>query len=133
MAGREQVTEHLTTSIEVKEVTRESLGRRAPHQLAVDMVRDSRIRAGRVTPVGTSRPFFETRRWNIRRAEFEQEAMQRVGATFPQDSRVEPEMRRMVQRLLEPAFDDPVLNQLPAGEVDGYRQAFDGVPFVKFF
>jgi hypothetical protein len=132
VAGREQVTEHLTTSVEVKEVTRQSLGRRAPHQLAEDMVRDHRIRAGRVTPVGTVRPYFETVRWRIRRAEFERDAMQRVGATSPQDPRVDAEMRRMVQRLLERAFDDPVLNQLPAGEADGYRRAFDGVRFVEF-
>lgn len=132
VAGRVQVTEHLTASVEVKEVTRQSLGRRAPHQLAVDIVRDHRIRAGRVTPAGTARPYFETLRWRIRRAEFEQEAMQRIGATVPQDPRVEPEMRRMVQRLLEPAFDDSVLKQLPAGEADNYRRAFDGVRFVEF-
>jgi hypothetical protein len=132
VAGREQVTEHLTVSVEVKEVTRQSLGRRAPHQLALDIVRDHRIRAGRVTPVGAARPYFETLRWRIRRAEFEQEAMQRVGATVPEDPRVEPEMRRMVQRLLEPAFDDLVLERLPAGEADNYRRAFDGVRFVQF-
>ena len=133
IAGREQVTERLTTSVEVKEVSRASLGRRAPHQLAVDIVRDHRIRASRVTPVGTARPYFETLRWRIRRAEFQRDAMQRVGATLPEDPRVEPEMRRMVQSLLEPAFNDHVLNQLPAGEADNYRRAFNGVRFVEFF
>jgi hypothetical protein len=59
--------------------------------------------------------------------------MQRVGATRPQDPRVEPEMRRMVQRLLESAFDDSILKQLPAGEADNNRRAFDGVRFVEFF
>lgn len=133
VAGVETTTEMTVASFEVKEISTASLGRRGPHQLAIDIVLDSLARSRRVAPVGAQRPFFETFRWRIRRTELAQRAARNLGITDTADPHVEPEMRRIVEGMLRSAFDDPALNGLSASERDGYRRAFTGVPFVEFF
>ncbi len=130
----ETITQEVTlAAFEIKEVSTRNLGRRGPHQLAIDILLDSHARAQRATPPGTSRPFFETFRWRIRRAELQRDAMRRLGITVPGDSRIEAEMRRMVEEQLQRAFDDPVLRTMNPTELQGYRNAFRNVPFVEFF
>jgi hypothetical protein len=133
VAGVETTSEFTVAAFEIKEISTASLGRRGPHQLAVDILLDARARAERVTPVGASRPFFETFRWRIRRTELAERAARNLGISDVNDPRVEPEMRRIVEGMLERAFDDPVLGSLSAEERAGYERAFTGVPFVEFF
>ena len=95
------------------------------------MVLDAFQRGQRAVPAGTIRPFFETFRWRIRRTELADRAARNLGISAVNDARIEPEMRRMVEELMRPAFDDPDAAGLP--DRAGYQRAFSGVPFVEFF
>ena len=42
-------------------------------------------------------------------------------------------MRRSIESQLRRALERPEFKALPAEEQDGYRNAFQGLPFVEFF
>jgi hypothetical protein len=134
VAGEVRTAETTLASFEIKEVSTVNLGRRAPHELAIDIVLDAHARAQRPTPIGAARPFFETFRWRIRRLNLERIAALRAGIGDVHDPRIEQAMRDIVKDQLRAAFNDPALQSLSPQEIQGYRNAFDhGVPFVEFF
>jgi hypothetical protein len=133
IAGETRTVERTLFSYEIKEISTASLGRRGPHQFAVDMLLDSIARARVPVPAGTSRPFFETFRWRIRRTELAARAARNLGTTDTSDPRIDAEMRRLVEGMLVRGFDDPILNTMSSSERSGYQAAFTGVPFVEFF
>lgn len=133
VAGVSKSTEVEIGAFEIKEVSTSSLGKRAPQELARDIARDSALRAGRLTPAGASRPFFETFTWRIRGAEIRQQAIDALRNPAATEAQINTKMREIVAKSLEKAFDRPEFKALSAPEQDGYRKAFAGVPFVEFF
>jgi hypothetical protein len=127
--------ESIVRTYEVKEISTRRLGRRGRHQFAMDVLADSArmdAAAGAGTDAGAHEPF-ESFRWMIRRNELQVEAASNVGVTDVSDPRVEVEMRRLVEGMLERGFNDPVLRTLSPERLAAYRAAFSGVPFVEFF
>ncbi|MES1240579.1 MAG: hypothetical protein ABUT39_03075, partial [Acidobacteriota bacterium] len=121
------------SAVEVKEVSTDSLGKRADQELARDIARDSAARSQRLTPAGASRPFFETFTWRIRGNEIRQQAVKALANPSATPQQIEAKMRAIVENSLKKVFDRPEFKKLPATEQDGYRKAFKGVPFVEFF
>jgi hypothetical protein len=121
------------SAVEVKEVSSDSLGKRADQELARDIARDSAARSQRLTPVGAARPFFETFTWRIRGNEIRQQAIKALANPSATPQQIEAKMRSIVENSLKKVFDRPEFKKLPATEQDGYRKAFKGVPFVEFF
>ncbi len=136
---RPGVSSHLR--IEVKEIYRlSSLGRDAVRELANDIVNDATMRRSLPTPVGSSRPFFETVSWRIRYNELAVSAAKRLRIANIDDPAVRRQVADDVKRRLRPAFTHWVIRQavqsgtLSQAEVDGYLRAFDAdLPFVSFF
>jgi hypothetical protein len=140
VAGKVRTQEVEIASYEVKEVSTKSLGKRAPQELARDIVRDYQLRSTRPAPVGGSRPLFETFVWRVRGLDLREQAMQSLGTTNPRDPRIDPAMRKVLLPQLLKALDRPEVKALPAAELDAYRKAFTsdvphqgGLPFVEFF
>lgn len=132
VAGKTITTTTEIVAVEVKEVSSDSLGKRADQELARDIARDSVERSKRLTPVGAARPFFETFIWRIRANEIRQQAVKALGpGATPQQ--IDAKMRSIVENSLKKVFDRSEFKKLPQAEQDGYRAAFKGVPFVEFF
>jgi hypothetical protein len=133
VAGVEKTETVEIDAVEVKEVSTSSLGKRADQELARDIARDSAARAQRLTPVGASRPFFETFTWRIRGNEIREQATKALGNPAATPQQIDARMRDIVEGSLKKVFDRPEFKKLPQAEQDGYRKAFKGVPFVVFF
>jgi hypothetical protein len=133
VAGVTKTTTVEVGAFEVKEVSSASLGKRADQELARDIARDSSVRSQRLTPVNASRPFFETFTWRIRANEIRQQAVKALANPAATPKQIDAKMREIVENQLKKVFDRPELKGLPAAELDGYRKAFKGVPFVEFF
>jgi hypothetical protein len=133
VAGVEKTETVEIDAVEVKEVSTSSLGKRADQELARDIARDSAVRSQRLTPVGAARPFFETFTWRIRGLEIREQAIKALGNPAATPQQIDARMRDIVENSLKKVFDRPEFKKLPAAEQDGYRKAFKGVPFVKFF
>jgi hypothetical protein len=133
VAGVEKTETVEIDAVEVKEVSTASLGKRANQELARDIARDSAVRSQRLTPVGAARPFFETFTWRIRGNEIREQAIKALGNPAATQQQIDAKMRDIVENTLKKVFDRPEFKKLPQAEQDGYRNAFKGVPFVKFF
>jgi hypothetical protein len=133
VAGVEKTEVVEIDAVEVKEVSTASLGKRANQELARDIARDSAVRSQRLTPVGAARPFFETFTWRIRGNEIREQAIKALGNPAATQQQIDAKMRDIVENTLKKVFDRPEFKKLPQAEQDGYRNAFKGVPFVKFF
>jgi hypothetical protein len=133
VAGVDKTTNVEIAAIEVKEVSTNALGRRAPQELARDIQRDARIRGQRLAPAAGARPFFETFKWRVRASELRQSAIDALGDPAATDAQIDAQMRRSIESQLRRALERPEFKALPAEEQDGYRNAFQGLPFVEFF
>ncbi len=139
--GTATTPEIILLYFEIKEVSTGQLGRRVPHQFAIDIrldIESRREQAAAGTAVGERLGSF---RWRVRKLELRRTALQqlvREGTAHPSENEITGRMIDSVRNQLRNAFRDPALSTIDPLELQAYQDAFDSITaartlFLEFF